>query len=246
MMTRVDSMFHFLGVGEQDCALGLRLASAAGARSRGDAQAGEDDTMARLVRLNPEMTHVRDYEALAAALLHGRPALIFEIGTYLGITSDFFLQVLPDCRVVSIAYSNPILRVFGRKYNNSELSRKEIGIGVDASRRSRFRQLYGDSHGLDPARLVREHGKFDVVLIDGDHSRDGVAQDTELARAILSDTGAICWHDANPKPKYRDVRAYLEEMPRRAVATRDDYIGGIACWSREIERKLEGAGEALA
>ena len=185
------------------------------------------------------MMHLNDYLALAAILLHYKPKLIFEIGTYKGVTSDLFLQLLPDCKIVSIAYVRPFLSLLGKNYNNSELSRKDVGSYVGTERRGRFHQLYGDSHKLTPDTLREKFGLFDLVFIDGDHCIDGVRQDTELAKSILTDYGIIAWHDANPKEKYTDVRFYLEqELPMHAIATMDNYIGGIACWSREIESQI--------
>ncbi len=182
------------------------------------------------------MTRTKDYEALTAVTLHYRPKHIFEIGTYLGVTSDFFLSLLPECEVVSIAYSNPRMRILGKIYNDSELTRELIGSKVLSHRKARFMQLYGDSHKLNSQLLVKEHGYFDLVFIDGDHSAQGVSQDTELAKKITTQSGVICWHDANPKPKYIAVRRFLEEdLSLSAIATRDEYLGGIAVWSREIE-----------
>ncbi|UCC98542.1 MAG: class I SAM-dependent methyltransferase [Phycisphaerales bacterium] len=186
------------------------------------------------------MMHSKDYLALSAILLHYKPRLIFEIGTYLGVTSDFFLRILPDCEVVSIAYPRVLLSSLRKAYNNSELSLQEIGSHVVPERRNRFHQLYGDSHKLTADALVKRWGHFDCVFIDGDHCAEGIRQDTELARAVLSDDGIICWHDANPKEKYRDVKLYIEQgLPLQAVATMDDYVGGIACWGRDIEERIE-------
>ena len=83
-------------------------------------------------------------------------------------------------------------------------------------------------------------GVFDFIFIDGDHCADGVRQDTQLAQSLITDNGLICWHDANPKDKYRNVRLFIEqELPLNAVATMDDYSGGIACWSKDIEKQVE-------
>ena len=221
MLTRVDSFFDFFALDDSDCLLGQRFASEAANRANG-------------------MTHQKDYEALSAVALYRKPILIFEIGTYLGVTSDFFLQLLPECKVVSIAYMNPRWNIFGKRLNNSGLSKKQIGSCVHRSRRSRFIQLVGDSHKLKTSGLLKKYGCFDLVFIDGDHSRKGVLQDTELAKEVIGDCGVICWHDANPKQKYMDVRLFLEkELPLKAMATKDDYIGGVACWSERIQNRLE-------
>ncbi len=186
------------------------------------------------------MTRLNDYLALSAILLHYQPKRIFEIGTYLGVTSDFFLRLLPECEVVSIAYVGRLLGSFGKSYNNSNLSKKRLGSLIGPERRGRFHQIYGDSHRLSSDSLKNRFGVFDFIFIDGDHCADGVRRDTELARSLITDNGLICWHDANPKDKYRDVQLFLEqELSLKAVATMDDYSGGIACWSKDIEKHIE-------
>jgi predicted O-methyltransferase YrrM len=221
VLTRIDDFFDFLSVNAADRERGLRAAELAGARARG-------------------MTNPKDYVALSAIALHYRPNRIFEIGTYLGVTSDFFLSLLPDSRVVSIAYENPQAGLSGPVFNNSELTHEQIGSGVSDERRDRYTQLYGDSHKLDAPSLLKEYGQFDLVLIDGDHSAQGVSMDTTLAQKVLRHAGVICWHDANPKPRYMDVRRFLEnELPQMAVATCDDYIGGVAFWSDAIEKRMK-------
>jgi len=208
MLTRIDDFFSFMAVADIDRDKGIRVAETYGEKAQG-------------------MTDINDYKALAATVIHYKPKRILEIGTYLGVTSDFFLSMLPESEVVSIAYINPRWRLFGRSSNNSELTKKQIGSEVLPERHARFRQLYGDSHKLKSDSLVNEYGQFDLVFIDGDHSAEGVALDTKLAKRIILESGVICWHDANPKPKYMDVRRFLEdELSLSAIATKDDYVGG--------------------
>jgi predicted O-methyltransferase YrrM len=220
VLTRVASFSNFWGLGASDRRLAESHAREAAERSEG-------------------MMAAEDYRALAAVALYSRPHRIFEIGTYLGVTSDFFLDLLPDCHVVSIAYvTGRLAKLRGGRFNNSELSRRKVGSRVRARHRARYTQLYGDSHSLNPTTLKRI-GPYDLVLIDGDHTAEGVRQDTELARKILVPDGVICWHDANPKQAYIGVRRYLEEdLALSAIATRDTYIGGIAAWSTDIQRRL--------
>lgn len=191
------------------------------------------------------MTDYKDYLALAAILEKTQPRTIFEIGTYNGITTDFFLQVLPKCKVVTIAFMNDEQSFFKKKYNNSELTENEIGGYVAKERKDRYTQLLGNSHQINAKQFVEKHGKVDLVFIDGDHSAKGVHQDTILAEKILSKCGTICWHDANPKERYMAVRNYLEnKMKKAAIATYDDYIGGVACWNMEIEHKFSHLNHA--
>lgn len=183
------------------------------------------------------MMHRMDIEALTAALLACQPRRIFEIGTYRGASSEMMLRLLPKARVISIAFvSEPQA---GRQFNNDELSVQDVGALVSPENRGRFTQLIGDSHQIDPAAFVRDHGQMDLVFIDGDHSREGVRQDTALARAILAKGGAIAWHDANPKKRYIGSRLFLEEdLGELALATTDDFIGGVALWTKALERQL--------
>jgi predicted O-methyltransferase YrrM len=209
MLTRIEDWFEFFDIQGEDRRRGLAAAEESERRAEG-------------------MTAGQDYRALAALALHTGPGRIFEIGTYLGVTSDFLLSLLPDAHLVSIAYQNPRWKILGKVFNNSALPKADVGSAVSVANRERFTQLYGNSHDLQAESFVAEHGRCDLVFIDGDHSREGVAQDTELARGILAEGGAICWHDANPKEKYLGVRTFLEEdMPLHAVATTDDYLGGV-------------------
>jgi predicted O-methyltransferase YrrM len=219
MMNRNNSFFDYFNIEIYDQIYGRAIAESAASRAKG-------------------MTHLKDYEALASIALNLKPKLIFEIGTYLGVTSDFFLELLPECRVVSIAYPNNKNSVFNKffnsKFNNSDLSEKRIGSLVQDNRRNRFTQLLGDSHELIAENLIEKYGFFDLVFIDGDHSREGVKLDTELARKIISHNGAICWHDANPKKKYIGVRDFLEkDLSLNIIATEDTYVGGIAYWRND-------------
>ncbi|MFA5504794.1 MAG: class I SAM-dependent methyltransferase [Vulcanimicrobiota bacterium] len=178
------------------------------------------------------MMHLEDLKALGAALVHLQPEKLFEIGTFRGNSADFCLTLLPNLQVVSIAYVAPLFGILGPKYNNYHKRKGEIGSTVRAENQSRFKQLYGDSHKLSAVDLLSDFGYFDFVLIDGDHSALGVAQDTTLASQILNpQRGAVCWHDANPLKKFESVRIFLEQhLPVQAVATRDNFIGGIAHW----------------
>lgn len=200
--------------------------------------------MERTLEISQGMMHRIDVESLAAAVLYGKPKRVFEIGTYRGASSEMILQLLPEAQVISIAFVNDQA---GRQFNNDELSLSEVGALVSPGNRDRFTQLIGDSHQIDPKAFVRDHGRMDLVFIDGDHSREGVRQDTDLARAILAPKGAIAWHDANPKKRYIGSRLFLEQdLPELALATTDDFIGGVALWSKALERKLRDGALAKA
>jgi predicted O-methyltransferase YrrM len=188
------------------------------------------------------MMHPIDVESLSAACLHSNPGSVFEIGTYKGASAEHMLRILPDARVISIAFPQDDDQ--GTEFNNSELRPDQIGSLVNPANRPRFTQLLGDSHRIDPSDFLRDHGQVDFVFIDGDHSRKGVRLDTELALKILAPGGAIAWHDANPRRRYMATRRYLEQdLELLALATADDYLGGVAFWTAELESRLRQQDE---
>lgn len=221
MLTRIENWFEHLNISVKETARGRALAEATLAPSAG------------------MMVHA-DLNALAAALLHLRPARIFEIGTYMGASSNFFLTLLPKVKVISIAFIPPEDLDGDTDYNNAELALEKVGSLVSDENRPRFTQLIGDSHEIVAKDFIQRHGKMDFVFIDGDHSREGVAKDTVLAKAIVSPEGAIGWHDANPKKKYIGSRLFLEQdLDLTALATADIGIGGVAFWTKKLEKKLK-------
>ncbi len=80
--------------------------------------------------------------------------------------------------------------------------------------------LPNGSHDIDPETC----GKFDVIFVDGDHSRPGVWFDSKLARQIVRRPGGvIAWHDykrGNPDPgagAAHDVVDFLNRRERRKI-----------------------------
>jgi hypothetical protein len=57
-------------------------------------------------------------------------------------------------------------------------------------------QLFEDAYNFDPKPLAK---KFDFIFIDGDHSYEGVENDTLKAFKLLKPGGVIMWHDYAPK-----------------------------------------------
>jgi predicted O-methyltransferase YrrM len=157
-----------------------------------------------------------DYAVLGGYLLATAPALVFEIGTYLGATSEFILGLLPSARVVSIATTDAA-------YNTSHLTADQIGSLV--THRDRYTQLIGDSHDLTPGAFVDRHGRPDLVFIDGDHTSGGVRQDTHLALGVLAEGGAIFWHDAAHR-RYPGVAEFLGAWHETVIRE-----GNLALWS---------------
>lgn len=187
--------------------------------------------------LSNGMMHLNDYLALAALLERVQPKQIFEIGTYKGITSDFFLQILPDCHVISVAPNNLKREWFKKKFHSTQLSIEEIGSFIPKERKVRFTQILGDLHEIKIEDFISKYGKMDFVFIDGNFLFKNIAQDTHQVFKFMHSNGTISWHEANSN---ESVHRYLEnELEQLILATQDDDVGGLACWSSQIEEKLK-------
>lgn len=75
--------------------------------------------------------------------------------------------------------------------------------------------ILGDSH--DPATVAAveaalEDEKFDLLFIDGDHSRDGVRQDLETYRRFIRPRGLVAFHDINTTKYHIDNGCFVHEL----------------------------------
>jgi len=181
-------------------------------------------------------------ESLALAYLVEslKPRRTFEIGTFDGFsTYHLAMNGAPDAEVLTLNLpaedggSAALARgtdseYFGDNKTHLELQRRGVGSVYRASPAARkVRQLFGDSLTFD---FSPYRGSIDLVFIDGGHSLECVAKDTESALAMLSDRGVIAWHDFNVQ--HRDVYAFL----RRFAETRKTY------WIAGTRLALHGPG----
>lgn len=77
-------------------------------------------------------------------------------------------------------------------------------------------QIYCDSTKWDTSNYPE--GFFDSVLIDGGHTPDVVASDTDKALSLLRPGGLIMWHDFCPpvRDKFAVVQGVMEGLEKRA------------------------------
>lgn len=139
------------------------------------------------------------YVVATAAALGARE--VFEFGTFLGRTTWHLAHALPDARVTTLDLpqeANP----FGFAERVGEVYRGTPEEG-------RIEELRLDARDFDPEPF---RGRFDFVWVDGDHSYEGVKNDTEKALAILRPGGTIMWHDFAPDSP--GLVAYVAELTR--------------------------------
>jgi predicted O-methyltransferase YrrM len=166
--------------------------------------------------IDTETKHANHVDMLyvCAIARHIRARRIFEFGTYLGRTT-YHLALGPDVEQVFTLDLDPVSQYpAGLKIGRAVRAVHERGLQghffnhVDV--RDRITQLHGDSRVFDLSRYV---GRIDFVFVDGGHTYELVANDTEHAFRLLAPGGVIVWHDFAPKG--RDVVRFGCELSQR-------------------------------
>jgi predicted O-methyltransferase YrrM len=146
------------------------------------------------------------------------PRLVFEFGTYKGLTTRLLLANLPPIpgmeapRILTLDL--PTLEDVEFQGTDIDLAREVLG-SERAYQREReahlVHQLLQDSMRLDPTPWS---GQVQYIFIDANHALPYVRQDTENAFAMLSPgRGVVIWHDYG-HPEFPELTAYLEELAR--------------------------------
>lgn len=123
---------------------------------------------------------------------------IFEFGTYRGQTTCGLAAVCKDAHIYTLNLPR----------ENDPRYAPYIGMYIARSPdRDRIMQIFCDSRTFDTTPY-RE--SMDYIFIDGDHSYQGVKNDTEKALQLLKPGGVIVWHDYAAKSP--GVLEYLAEF----------------------------------
>ncbi|MBD1846524.1 class I SAM-dependent methyltransferase [Cyanobacteria bacterium FACHB-63] len=131
----------------------------------------------------------RDYGAgsmwdlLAVCMIarHYNPKICFEIGTGHGRTTHHLaLNTSDNTKICTLDISDT--DVVGCVFRGQPSARK-------------IRKLLGNSTSFDYSEWL---GRVDLVIVDGDHSYEGVQEDTRRAFELLAPGGYILWDDFAP------------------------------------------------
>ncbi len=137
---------------------------------------------------------------------------IFEFGTFLGNTTlHMALNSPEDARIWTLDADDETLARIGLLDLYSWRTRFPLEF-VGTSVENKVAILRADSHTYEPGPLT---GLMDLVLIDGDHSGEGVTHDTVSAKMLLRSSGNACiaWHDYL-NPGCRENTAFLDELSK--------------------------------
>lgn len=149
-----------------------------------------DVQIAREVRRRHAIQKVTEL-APTLAYLRRRPLrTVVEIGSYLGGTLWGWCQIAePDATIVSIDLPGAMLE--------SPLPPVDELAGF-ARERQQLSFLRTDSHAPETVERLREllaGREIDLLMIDGDHSYDGVRTDFDLYAPLVAKGGFVAFHD---------------------------------------------------
>lgn len=150
------------------------------------------------------------------------PAAIFEIGTFNGRTAlNFAINSPEDCVVYTLDLPEggdvpADVNVGLGSADQHLLATRRVGSdyrGRDEA--AKIKQLFGDSREFD---FTPYYGKMDIVFVDGGHTYEIAASDTEQAIRMCRPGGVIIWHDFANYGSYHDVtRAILDRLPPKEI-----------------------------
>ena len=122
-----------------------------------------------------------------------------EIGTASGGTF-FLLTKIADPKATIISIDLPQGAFGGELYPNSNVSIYESF----ANAKQKIHLIRSNSHEkstLEKTKRILNSKKLDFLLIDGDHTYNGVKKDFEMYRGLVRKEGIIAFHDINKGPK---------------------------------------------
>jgi cephalosporin hydroxylase len=193
---------------------------------------------ARAAQRRGAMQKLRELAPLVALVGSGSPRVVVEIGTARG--GSFYAwcrAAAPDATIVSIDLP-------GGPFGGTDASADVATLCRYGRPAQALHFLRADSHDQ------RTRGRLDEILggravdflmIDGDHSYDGVKRDFEMYAPLVGEGKPIAFHDIVPHPQapacevdrfwseIKDGRPHLEFVDRDAP----DQYGGIGVVYRE-------------
>lgn len=152
-----------------------------------------------------------ELETLIALARSVKPRAVLEFGVNAGRTAKALLDNVPGIETYQ-GIDVPPNYICSKAVQRREVPQRP---GELAEVDPRFQLILSPRGSLDlsPADLK----PCDVAFIDGDHGREAVLHDTQLARALVRPGGIIIWHDYHDLSVV-DVREVLHELHAAGAA----------------------------
>lgn len=155
----------------------------------------------------------QDIYALLRVVRWIKPKVIFEIGTYQGVTTAH-LALNSEAQIHTLDLPREMatdLKSYTPIDASAVQARDQIGQFYRQSNQAgRIHQLFGDSRTFN---FEAYYGSADLVLVDACHLYDYVISDSHQAARLLGPKGVIVWHDfGNSCDMVRALKQVSREM----------------------------------
>jgi predicted O-methyltransferase YrrM len=155
-------------------------------------------TVAREAQRRGAMQKLRELAPLLGLLRRRSPQVVVEIGTARGGTLYAWCQVAaPNALLVSIDLPGGL---FGGGYTGDDVST----FRAYGRPEQRLHFIRADSHASETRSMLEtilNGGHVDFLMIDGDHTYDGVRRDFEMYAPLVGQGNPIAFHDTLPHPE---------------------------------------------
>jgi predicted O-methyltransferase YrrM len=185
--------------------------------------------LARQAQRRGAMQKFRELAPLIGLIRRRKPRVIVEIGTARGGTFYAWCQVAePSAIIVSIDLADGPFGGYGRPQQQLHFI---LDDSHDVHTRARLEAILGGR-------------EIDFLMIDGDHTYDGVRRDFEMYAPLVGNGNPIAFHDIVPHPQapacevdrfWNEIKVgqrYLEFVDREPDPLRSQY-GGIGVLYRD-------------
>ena len=155
-----------------------------------------------------------------------QPKIVVEIGTKFGGTFKIWNEVT-NAKTISI---DLVAGIHGGVTRDDVDNRNKSFINLYGSR---CNFIEGDSHQdltYDLLINILKGQKIDFLFIDGDHTYEGVKQDYEMYKELVSDNGYIAFHDINDTQRHRDRNVYVGKLWNELIGEKIEFNIG-ADWA---------------
>lgn len=153
--------------------------------------------LARAAQQHGAMQKLRELAPLLALVRRLRPRVVVEIGTARGGTLYAWCRVAhPEATIVSIDLP-------GGRYGGGYADEDERVFERYAGDRQEIHFIRADSHEASTRARLEEilRGRpIELLMIDGDHTYEGVKQDFEMYAPLVAAGCPVVFHDILPHP----------------------------------------------